>query len=164
MENNQRQRLFVDPNVQGALVRRFFLHWLVFVVAAFVLLFAWQILVSGDPIHGWSAAFHEVTVRNLPVFVALVVLLPVFLNDTVKLTHRFAGPIVRLRHGLADLAAAQPFEPIEIRKTDFWHDLIVNYNAVGELVASQATSTSGEEWEQRDERERHEPREETTTV
>ncbi len=123
MGKNQRRKRFIDPKVQGALVRRFLLHWLLFVVSAFALLVIWQVLVSGDPLAGFSNALHDVWVRNLPVFVVLVLLLPAFVKDTIALSNRFAGPIVRLRESLRDLAEGRTVEPIKMREGDFWHEL-----------------------------------------
>ena len=128
MSKFQRRKSYCDPKVQGALVRRFLLHWLLFVFSAFTLLVVWQVLVSGDPIGGFRQAFQEVMVRNLPVFVVLVLLLPVFIKDTITLSNRFAGPIVRLRESLRDWADGNPVRPINLRDGDFWQELADLFN------------------------------------
>ena len=49
----------------------------------------------------------------------MLMLLPVFLRDTLKLSNRFAGPMYRLRTGLKGLTESQPIAPIQFRTGDF---------------------------------------------
>ncbi len=139
MFRNQRQKSYIDPKVQGALVRRFLLHWLLFVLTAFVLLCVWQVLVSGDPVNGFANVMGEVLTSHLPVFVALISLLPVFILDTVKLSNRFAGPVVRLRDKLSDVADGKPIKPLNLRKGDFWQELADNFNRAAERMSEKPT-------------------------
>ncbi len=144
MTGNQRRKQFVDAKVQGALVRRFLLHWLLFVFASFVLLCIWQVLVSGDPLGGFGAAMQTVWTQNLPVFVVVVLLLPVFVLDTVKLSNRFAGPIVRLREGLREWADDEEVRPIQLRKNDFWHDLADLFNRATQQDAQPQSQSAAD--------------------
>jgi hypothetical protein len=50
--------------------------------------------------------------------------------DTVKLSHRFAGPIYALRRALRDIAQGEKPRRLSFRKRDFWHGLADEYNAV----------------------------------
>lgn len=148
MSRSQRRKKFVDTKVQGALVRRYLMHWFLFVSGAFLLLFVWQVLVSGDPVGGMGAALHEIWLHNLPVFVVLVLLLPVLILDTIKLSNRFAGPVLRLRNSLQDWADDKPVRPITLRRGDYWSDLADSFNRA--IVHSRQECEFGETADQCD--------------
>ncbi len=139
---NKRQRVFVDKGVQGALVRRVLLHWALFLVLVFLLLSAWQLLISGEPLNFASDQIITVWRSCIPVIVSMIVLLPVFLRDTVKLSNRFAGPILRLRNELKALADGKQNPPVKFRDGDFWQDLAGEFNRVAEIVNDGRTGTT----------------------
>lgn len=129
-----RKRFFVESSVQGALVRRVVMHWLLFFVLAFCFLTAWQLLISGQPLNFGSQEMQSIWQSCIPVLVSLVVLMPVFIRDTIRLSHRFSGPIVRLRNELRALADGKVNKPLNFRDGDFWQDLAGEFNRVAELV------------------------------
>ena len=50
----------------------------------------------------------------------MVILLPVFLYDTVKLSNRFAGPVIRLRRAMQAISQGNAVEKLQFRENDFW--------------------------------------------
>jgi len=60
----------------------------------------------------------------------MLFLLPVFVMDTVKLSHRFAGPIFSLRRAIREVAAGETPRRLKFRHKDFWKDLADDYNAM----------------------------------
>ena len=144
MSRNKRQSRYVDPKVQGALVRRFLFHWAAFMLTSFALLFVWQLLVSGDPIRGVGTVWNDIWTHNMPVFVTLVVLLPVLVLDTIKLSNRFAGPVVRLREALRDVADGREVEPLSFRQNDFWRDLPEIFNRAVERTGHNQTAQASQ--------------------
>jgi nitrogen fixation/metabolism regulation signal transduction histidine kinase len=50
--------------------------------------------------------------------------------DSIKLSHRFAGPIYSLRRAIRDIADGKPARKLKFRRHDFWHDLADDYNAM----------------------------------
>ena len=65
-----------------------------------------------------------------PFLVVMVFLLPVFVIDTIKISHRFAGPIYSLRRAIHEIAEGQPPRKLQFREHDFWQDLATDYNAM----------------------------------
>ncbi|MDA7980409.1 MAG: hypothetical protein MPJ50_16750 [Pirellulales bacterium] len=139
---NNRKRIFVDRSVQGALVRRVLMHWVVFFILAFLFLTAWQLLISGDPLNFSSQAIRGIWSNCIPILVTLVVLMPIFVRDTIRLSHRFSGPIVRLRNELRDLADGKVNPPVNFREGDFWQDLAGEFNRVAEVVRQNQCESS----------------------
>lgn len=143
-QNNNRKRLLVDGSVQGALMRRVVLHWGLFLVLVFLFLSAWQLLVSGEPLNFSSEAILTVWRNCIPVLVSMIVLLPVFLRDTVRLSNRFSGPILRLKNEMKALADGKENPPVKFRDNDFWQELAAEFNRVAELVHDRQSSSTTE--------------------
>lgn len=122
----KRKKLFVDGAVQGSLLRRVAFHWSLYFTGLVVVLGIFYVLqgfATSKPI-SLNGFFQE----HLILFAVLLSLIPVFLYDTLKLSHRFAGPIVRLRGGLRDWADGKDVQPISLRKHDFWSELADEFN------------------------------------
>ena len=60
----------------------------------------------------------------------MLLLLPVFLRDTLKLSNRFAGPMYRLRSALKSIVSDGTLKPIKFRDGDFWQDAAADFNLV----------------------------------
>ena len=82
--------------------------------------------------------------RHSPTVLAVLVLAPIFLRDLCKLTNRFAGPLVRLRRAMKDLADGREVAPIHFREGDFWQDLADDFNRAAERVQSVETASEHE--------------------
>ena len=136
MKRYIRKKFFIDRGVQGALTKRILLHWLMFLAVSFVVLPLWQLILSGDLLRPFSQGFVDAWVYSAPVFVILLALLPAFVWDAVTLSHRFAGPMYRLRGALRSLGQGEDVRPVKFRKGDFWQDVADDFNAVLERIAA----------------------------
>lgn len=125
----KRTRTLVDSEVQGTLIRRVALHWVVFFICNAVALTIW-IRLFEQPDAEWGKTFGDTLRRFLPFFVITASLIPAFVWDTLKLSHRFAGPITRLRNALVDLKAGRSVAPLKFRDNDFWQEIATNFNDV----------------------------------
>jgi len=56
-------------------------------------------------------------------------LLPLFIYDSVKCSHRFVGPILRL-HSQLKRVGIEPVQPIQLRTDDFWHEVAQEFNSM----------------------------------
>ena len=128
---NKRKKHFVDQSVQGAILLRFVMHWAFFLVVAGAFLYFVELLV-GTP----RDAGKNLVARHGPTALAVLVLAPIFLRDLCKLTNRFAGPMVRLRRAMRDLAEGRDVAPIQFREGDFWIGLAADFNGVIKRVQS----------------------------
>ena len=86
-----RKRIFVDSEVQGALVRRVIAHWAAFAATLAVILGAVQFFAN--PLASFDEHLALFPRRHGLTFITLVLLLPAFLWDTARLSHRFSGPV-----------------------------------------------------------------------
>eukprot|EP00487_Bulimina_marginata_P013030 TRINITY_DN9716_c0_g1_i1.p2 TRINITY_DN9716_c0_g1~~TRINITY_DN9716_c0_g1_i1.p2 ORF type:complete len:110 (+),score=0.71 TRINITY_DN9716_c0_g1_i1:162-491(+) len=84
-----------------------------------------------------SSITENVLVRTGPMLFAAFVMLPIFVVDLCKFSHRFVGPLIRLRKGLQQLADGKSVQPIKLRKHDFWQSTIDDFNRVIDSATHQ---------------------------
>ena len=130
-QQNRRKRFLVAPRVQHALGARLAVHWLIFLVASIVVTTLLRAICNVN-----ESSFSEVLATALsdqmvPVMV-IVSLLPWFLYDSLKLSNRFAGPMVRLKHAIRELTDNGHSNPIRFRKDDYWQEMAVDFNRLQE--------------------------------
>lgn len=128
MTQPRRKKQFVDTCVQGALARRIIVHWLLFLAVGSLVAFVLQVL--SNPFRPITAHVQDMWWTQGPFLLVLAFLLPVFVVDTIKISHRFAGPIYALRRGLREIVQGEKPQRLKFRKRDFWHGLADEYNAV----------------------------------
>jgi hypothetical protein len=109
------------------LARRIIGHWLVFLLVAAFASFVLQVL--SNPFRPVAEHVQELWWTHGPFLLVMVFLLPVFIVDTIKISHRFAGPVYSLRRALREIADGKPPRKLKFRKYDFWHELAEDYNA-----------------------------------
>lgn len=128
MTQSRRKKQFVDSCVQGALARRIIVHWLVFLAVGSLVAFILQVL--SNPFRPLWAHAQDMWWTHGLFLLVLAFLLPVFVVDTIKLSHRFAGPVYALRLALREISLGEKPRRLKFRKHDFWHGLADEYNAV----------------------------------
>lgn len=133
-----RGKLFVDSAVQGALVKRLVLHWIMFFCICVLGLFALECFL-GDPSRSMGERAAAVWTKHAAVILILLALIPTFIYDTIKLSHRFAGPIFRLRTSIKKLAQGETVKPLKFREQDFWAELAEDFNQVASRVSGKKT-------------------------
>jgi hypothetical protein len=123
-----RWRIFVDRPIQGALLCRALMYWMVSLLMQQLIVFLFVLVTSSAADFGLSGArlFWHIEVS----IIASLAILPIMLLDILKLSHRWVGPLFRLRASLHDLSLGQPVPPIRFRDGDFWQDLARDVNVV----------------------------------
>lgn len=134
--NRKRKQKYVDTHVQGALLRRILVHWVVFFVVA-VMTLAVMVALVGDPALTMLDRIQSQFGQFMLLGLVMLALLPVFMLDTTRFSNRFVGPIGRLRRHLRELGTDHNTEPCSFRDSDFWAGMADEYNTVAELVKNQ---------------------------
>ncbi len=132
MPINLRRTKYIDPAVQGALVRRLVLHWVTFttVTALFVIGLQW----FEDPFASLAGTLQHAWSSYGAIVLLLTCLAPIFIYDSIKVSSRFTGPIHRLREGLKGLAGGQSVPALTFRGDDFWQELAEDFNRVADRM------------------------------
>ena len=140
---NKRRRFLVEKRVQGALGLRIAYHWLIFLVVTTV--FTTMLRVLGNLDQGsFTNAVWEALGEQIVPTVVILSLFPWFLYDALKLSNRFAGPIVRLRTAIRELTGSES-NPISFRKGDFWAEVAADYNTLRDRVLEDRGAARREE-------------------
>jgi hypothetical protein len=127
----------VDREVQSSLAKRIVLHWFVLMFATALGILAWTRLIEA-PTEPWESVLNISLGHLTPVVITFLVMLPMFIKDSLSLSNRFAGPIVRVKRALADFADGKSIEPVEFRHGDFWKSLAHEVNRVTNRAEKEA--------------------------
>jgi len=126
MAHPERKKTFVDPQVQGALARRLCMHWVAFIAVAAAVAFCLQVL--SNPFRPISEHVQQLWWTQGPFIMVMIFMMPVFVVDTIKISHRFAGPIYRLRQTVREMAESGEMKVLKFRDFDFWQGLADDFN------------------------------------
>ncbi len=135
-ENKQiRRRVYVNPKIQGRLILRVVLYWIVCAISVTLMLLCWQVL-SGPP-QPFFAHLNMVWYHYGPAIVCSCLLLPLVIIDILGFSNRFVGPMLRLRRSMHELALGEQVEPLEFREGDFWPEFADEFNALARRMENQ---------------------------
>jgi hypothetical protein len=137
-----RKHLFVDPNVQGALIARIATYWIMCLISVTLTVLCWQIITG--PTQPFYVHVSEMWSCCGSALVASLLVLPLVIIDVIRFSNRFVGPLVRLRRSMRELARGKQVEPLEFRGADFWQDFANEFNAVRDRVQASATAVPAE--------------------
>ena len=132
MSKPKRKQLFIDPTVQGVMLRRALIYW-----SACVLLIVLPFLIGKtlrEPQKFFFEDIGELWTRVGPVLICAVLALPFLIYDIIQLTNRFAGPMFRLRREMHRLANGEPVRRIHFRDGDYWHEFATYFNQIAERI------------------------------
>ncbi|MGD9127395.1 MAG: hypothetical protein PVH19_08450 [Planctomycetia bacterium] len=122
----KRKKYFIDPQVQGALIRRIVTYWLGCLVALFVTLWWWSIfMLPNRPI---LSHMDQVWPTFGPVLFTSLLIVPLIIFDTIRLSNRFAGPMLRMRRTMKMLSEDRKVFPLHFRDNDFWNEFAEDFN------------------------------------
>ncbi len=151
-----RSKLLVDWNIQGRLILRLAAYWLLYHLVVWNGLFAFQYsqhCLAATNVQPLGEFYRDFCARHAAVALFAVALLPMFFIDLLRLTHRIAGPIVRIRATLRRMAAGETVHPIHLRPGDLLTEIrdalneyIATYQQVqkGQIQAERLTATEAD--------------------
>ena len=140
MSSDRRKRKIVNIGVQKAIALRIICHSILFVWSVFLvclcLLNMTRAVESGESMDRISRTCLSA------IGLSTLVVLPVIVYDSIKFSHRMAGPVMRLKN-LLPLIGVETLDHVSLRKNDFWQELAEDTNAMLDRVEAlrQATAT-----------------------
>lgn len=135
-----RRRIFIDRPIQLAVLLRTALYWMMCTMAQVLMVLFFGVVASSQ---NDFPSLHPQVMWHLQItLLASVALLPILLWDVLKLSHRWVGPIFRMRAALKALSRGESIDELRFRGRDFWQDLAGDLNAVAaELDKARAAKT-----------------------
>ncbi|GIW96345.1 MAG: hypothetical protein KatS3mg110_4386 [Pirellulaceae bacterium] len=74
--------------------------------------------------------------QSLPILIASLLLLPLVMIDAVRISHRFVGPLFRVRNTLRALSSGHSVSHITYRDGDYWKEFADDVNQLIDYVES----------------------------
>ncbi len=129
----QRSKIYVDRTVQGAIAKRVILHWFLFFALTSLSLLTLEYFLGDSQL---SLREHAAVVANKYAFffILMLAIMPTFIYDTIKLSHRFVGPIVRFKESLKGLANGEDVPHMKFRDNDFWCEMSGDFNRLADRL------------------------------
>lgn len=133
--HDRRSRWLADPRLQCGLLARVIMYWMYSVCGTGAIALTW-IFCTRHP-QSRVEWVEPLWLSCGPLVVGAILILPLILLDCWRFSRRFAGPMVRFRRALHDLAKGHPVDPIELREGDFWGELARDLNRVARRLPTR---------------------------
>lgn len=134
-----RRRLWIKPEFQGRLLGRMGAHFLLylFVICLLGFIFYLQKAVVGRQIKGDLGLYAAYLADLRPLLVASIILLPYFIYDLLKFSHRIAGPLYRCQSVMRQMAEGKSVPEFLPRPHDLMPEFFADFNLL--IKAHNAT-------------------------
>lgn len=130
---NRRRRRYVHPKIQLALALQSLRQWAFFLIAMFGMLCALEYFNNGGQ-ETAGACMLKMWGRYGPALLVVLFLLPAIIHDSIKMSNRFVGPLLRLRTAMQGVARDQTVEPLKCRDKDCAEDFFMAFNEMLERI------------------------------
>lgn len=137
----RRQKLVVSSGIQWAIVRESVWNWLLYFTTVVFLIGSIQVL-RGGPSRPLMEHCQAIGGQVLTLFLVFALLLPKFIYDWFRLSHRFLGPVERVRGALRDLASGKEYTEVRFREDDFWGRMADELNAAVQALGMDRSRDS----------------------
>lgn len=131
--SNRRRKVLVSSDIQWAIVRKSFWDWLLYCTTAIFLIGLLQVLYVGTS-KPLVEHFQAILRTVVTLFLVFALLLPKFIYDWFHFSHRFLGPVERVRRVLRDLADGKAHTEVHFRKNDFFREMANELNSAVEAL------------------------------
>jgi hypothetical protein len=128
-----RKKVFVSWTIQGRLLAQLCVYFLFYNVLAWHATFLIEMLPGGGVPAPIAQRYADFASRHSVWLLCMLVTAPIVVWDMVKMTHRVAGPLVRLERIVRQMARGQRVASITLRE----HDMLSHFvEALNELIDS----------------------------
>ncbi|HAC90772.1 MAG TPA: hypothetical protein DCF63_09080 [Planctomycetaceae bacterium] len=129
-----RNRMWIDPRVQGGLVGRVFIYW--FAVVLYCGTTTAMSQYFDNPQWSYSRHISEWFQSAGPWIPSALMFLPLVIFDMVRLSHLFVGPAYRVRQQLSRIIDTPNCAPLVLRTDDYWTDMVEPVNNLQSHIMS----------------------------
>jgi hypothetical protein len=129
-----RRKSFVDARIQGRIIGRIAAYWALYHLVLWLAMFVYRFaqhraaVAAGAELLPFRELYSRFLSDNYPLLFCAGLILPLFLIDFVRLTHRIAGPLARFRIALVQLMQGHQVENVELRKGDLLPEFQETFN------------------------------------
>lgn len=128
----RRHQMIADRKLQGALLAHTTIYWFYCLFSVTLIAVCW-IILKKQP-ESSAELFTQLWLNCGPALLGSVLLLPLVLLDCLRLSNKFAGPMVRMQRVMRELAAGENPSAIKLRPGDYWTEFANDINLVMERL------------------------------
>lgn len=143
-----RKRLFVNRDIQGRLLARTALYWVLYHAVLWMAMFFYRyaehrgaVMAGAEP-RSFADLYGQFVHEHHSMWFCAFVILPIVLWDLLKFSHRVVGPLVRFQRTLESLTAGETVKDVKLRRGDLLFDLQNSFNQY--LTSLRNLQASGE--------------------
>lgn len=131
---SRRKRTFVNARAQGRVVLRVAAYWIMYHIVLWHGLFVFryaQVRMSADETllrQGVDSLYWQFCIDHVPLLMASLLIMPLFMLDFIRLTHRIVGPLLRANNSLQQLMRGEHVPQVEFRKGDLLTEFQTTFN------------------------------------
>ena len=131
---SRRKKTYVNRRVQGRILGRVAAYWILYHFVLWHGLFVYRYaqhrvaVAGGESAVSFRQLYSQFCADYAPLLFCAALILPLFMIDFVRMTHRIVGPLVRVRNALLQLMAGQRVPCVEFRKGDLITEFESEFN------------------------------------
>jgi hypothetical protein len=116
-----RKKIFVSGMIQGRMLGRLATYWVIYHLVLFHSMFLyhymqyWGETLAGAQSEPFLELYGSFASNHYSIIICAVAVFPIIFWDMMSLTHRVAGPLVRFRTAMNQLAQGETVEKIKLR-------------------------------------------------
>ncbi|MHB8974155.1 MAG: HAMP domain-containing protein [Pirellulaceae bacterium] len=134
----RRRRRLVD-RFQHKLIVRMVFYGAVYQFTLWNFLFFWRLLQTGGG--NLFQQYGQFSKEFAPMLLCMLILIPPIVWDAVKFYHRIAGPIVRIKKALRDIAEGRSVGYVQLRDNDELMELQDEFNEMLDSLSRSGAVT-----------------------
>lgn len=131
---SRRKKMYVNRRVQGRIIGRVAAYWILYHFVLWHGLFVYRYaqhrvaVAGGENAVPFRELYSQFCADYSPLLFCAALILPLFMFDFVRMTHRVVGPLVRVRNALQRLMAGERVPHVEFRKGDLITEFEAEFN------------------------------------
>ena len=129
-----RKRLFVNREIQGRLLARTALYWMLYHGVLWMAMFLYRYaehhgaVQAGAEPRPFADLYGQFVNEHYSMWICSVAILPIVLWDLLKFSHRVVGPLVPFQRAIERLTAGEKVAEVRLRHGDLLSDLQATFN------------------------------------
>ncbi len=140
-----RKRLFVNREIQGRLLARTALYWMLCHGVLWMAMFLYRYAEYRGAVQAGAAPrlfadlYGQFVNEHFSMWVCAIAILPIVLWDLLKFSHRVVGPLIPFQRAIESLTAGEKVADVRLRQGDLLSELQSSFN---QYLASLRTMVS----------------------
>ena len=129
-----RKRLFVNREIQGRLLARTALYWMLYHGVLWMAMFLYRYaehrgaVQAGAPLRSFADLYGQFVNEHLSMWICAIAILPIVLWDLLKFSHRVVGPLIPFQRAIESLTAGEKVAEVRFRHGDLLSNLQTTFN------------------------------------